>query len=79
MIVSGAVVPGAQFKGTPLLDEVTDGDPLPAAVALAERIVAEGLPLKRVRDLKIKDAQAEAFLQFARNTVGARPSSSRRR
>jgi 3-hydroxyacyl-CoA dehydrogenase len=71
MIVSGAVLPGAQFKGTPLLDEVTDGDPLPAALALAGRIVAEGLPLKRVRDLKVKDPQAEAFLQFARNTVGA--------
>ena len=71
MVVSGAVVPGAHFKGTPLLDAVTDGDPLPAALALAERIVAEGLPLKRVRDIKIKDAQAEAFMQFARNTVGA--------
>jgi 3-hydroxyacyl-CoA dehydrogenase len=41
--------------------------------------VAEGLPLKRVRDLKVKDPQAEAFLQFARNTVARRPSSSRRR
>ncbi len=71
MIVSGATVPGRQFAGTPLIDEVTDGDPLPAALALATRIVAEGLPLKRARDLKIKDPQAEAFLQFARNTVGA--------
>ena len=70
MIVSGATVPGAQFKGTPLLDEVTDGDPVPAAVALAAKVAAEGLPLKRVRDLKVKDAQSDAFLQFARNMVG---------
>src|SRR3954469_21083950 len=50
MIVSGAVVPGAKLKGTGLLDEVTEGDPVPAAVALAEKVVAEKLPLKRLRD-----------------------------
>jgi len=71
MIVSGATVPAAKLKGTALLDEVVDGDPVAAAVALAERVVAEKLPLKRARDLKIKDPQAEAFLQFARNTIGA--------
>jgi 3-hydroxyacyl-CoA dehydrogenase len=71
MIVAGSVVPAAKLKGTALFDEVTDGDPVPAARALAARIVADKLPLKRVRDLKVKDRQAEAFLQFARNSVGA--------
>ena len=71
MIVSGTVVPASRLKGTPLFDEVTDGDPLPAALALAERIVAEGRPLKRVRDLQVTDPQSEAYLQFARNSVGA--------
>jgi 3-hydroxyacyl-CoA dehydrogenase len=71
MIVSGAVVPAAKLKGTSLLDEVTEGDPVAAAVALAEKVVAENLPLKRLRDVKIKDPQAEAFLQFARNNVAA--------
>jgi 3-hydroxyacyl-CoA dehydrogenase len=71
MIVSGATVPAAKMKGTALLDDVVDGDPVAAALALADKAVAEGLPLKRVRDLKVKDPQAEAFLQFARNTVGA--------
>ncbi|TWO68480.1 3-hydroxyacyl-CoA dehydrogenase [Caenimonas sedimenti] len=71
MIVSGATVPAAKLKGTALFDEVTEGDPVAAAVAFAERVVAEKLPLKRLRDLKVKDPQAEAFLQFARNTVGA--------
>ena len=71
MIVSGATVPAAQLKGTALLDEVVDADPAAAAVALAQRVVAEKLPLKRLRDLKVKDPQAEAFLQFTRNTVGA--------
>ncbi|MFT3816375.1 MAG: 3-hydroxyacyl-CoA dehydrogenase NAD-binding domain-containing protein [Rubrivivax sp.] len=71
MIVSGSTVPGARFKGTALADEVVDGDPLPAAVALAERVVDQKLPLKRLRDLKIQEPQAEAFLQFARNSVAA--------
>ena len=71
MIVSGAAVPAAKLKGTALLDDVVDGDPVAAAVALADKIVADKLPLKRVRDLKVVDPQAEAFLQFARNTVGA--------
>jgi 3-hydroxyacyl-CoA dehydrogenase len=69
MIVSGAPVPAGKLKGTALFDEVTDGDPVAAALALAEKIVADKLPLKRLRDVKIKDAQAEAFLQFARNMV----------
>ena len=69
--VSGAIVPAAKLKGTALLDEVTEGDPVAAAVALAEQVVAGKMPLKRLRDLKVKDAQAEAFLQFARNNVAA--------
>jgi 3-hydroxyacyl-CoA dehydrogenase len=71
MIVSGSTVPAAKLKGTALLDEVTDADPVPAAVALADKMAASGAPLKRIRDLKVKDPQADAFLQFARNTVGA--------
>jgi 3-hydroxyacyl-CoA dehydrogenase len=71
MIVSGATVPAVKLKGTALFDDVVDGDPVAAALALADRVVADKLPLKRVRDLKVNDPQAEAFLQFARNTVGA--------
>jgi len=71
MIVSGATVPAAKLKGSALFDDVVDGDPVAAAFALADKVVAEGLPLKRVRDLKVRDPQAEAFLQFAHNTVGA--------
>jgi 3-hydroxyacyl-CoA dehydrogenase len=71
MIVSGATVPAAKLKGTALFDEVTEGDPVAAALALAEKAVAEKMPLKRLRDLKVKDPQADAFLQFARNNVGA--------
>ncbi len=71
LIVSGAIVPAAQFKGTPLFDEVTEGDVVAAGVAFAERAVAEKRPLKRVRDLKVRSPIAEPYLQFARNSVGA--------
>ena len=71
LIVSGATVPARQLEGTALFDAVVDGDPVPAALALADKVVADNLPRKRLRDLKVKDPQAEAFLQFARNTVAA--------
>jgi len=71
MIVSGTIVPSEQFKGTPLFDAFLDGDLQAGALAFAEKAVKEKLPLKRVRDLKIDYPNAEAFFQFARNTVGA--------
>ena len=67
MIVSGAPVAAARLKGTPLLDEVVDADVVGAAVALAQ--ARAGQPIARVRDLKLKDPRAEAFLAVARNTV----------
>ncbi len=71
MIVTGETLPAAQFSGTALFDAVTDGDVVDAAVALAGKVVQEVLPHKRLRDLKVREPQAEAFLQFARNSVAA--------
>ncbi|MBT9527039.1 MAG: enoyl-CoA hydratase/isomerase family protein [Rhizobacter sp.] len=71
IIVSGAPTPAKKFEGTPLLDAIIEGDLLEGALKFAEKAVADKLPLKRVRDLKVKAPGAEAFLQFARNTVGA--------
>ena len=71
IIVSGAPTPASKFEGTPLIDALITGDLLEGAVAFAEKAVADQLPLKRVRDLKVKAPSADAFLQFARNTVGA--------
>ena len=71
IIVFGEPVPAAIFKGTALIDLIAEGDLITAATAFARQVVAEGRPLKRVRDLKVRDPQAEAFLQFARNTVSA--------
>jgi 3-hydroxyacyl-CoA dehydrogenase len=71
MIVGGAPVAAAKFAGTPLVDKVIEGDLLAGAVAFAEEVIEKKLPTRRARDLKVKDPQGEAFLQFARNTVGA--------
>ncbi len=71
IIVSGNPVAALRFKGTPLIDAIIDGDLLTGAVAFARQVVAEGRPLRRVRDLQLGDPQAEAFLQFARKTVAA--------
>ncbi|MDX1635939.1 MAG: 3-hydroxyacyl-CoA dehydrogenase NAD-binding domain-containing protein [Marinobacter sp.] len=71
MIVSGAAVPAKQFQGSPLFDEIVEGDLLEGAQAFARKVVAENLPLKRVRDIKGSHPNPEGFFMFARNTVGA--------
>ena len=71
IIVFGEPVPAARFRGTALIDQIAEADLLTAATAFARQVVAEGRPLKRARDLKLRDPRADAFLQFARNTVAA--------
>jgi 3-hydroxyacyl-CoA dehydrogenase len=74
MIVSGATVSSEQFKGTGLIDEIVDGslenELLQGALAFARKVVAEKRPLTRLRDVKIDFPNADAFFQFARNSVG---------
>ncbi len=71
VIVFGAPVAAAKFKGTPLIDELIEGDLLAGASAFARKVVAASLPLKRARDIKLREPNAQALLQFARNTVAA--------
>ena len=70
MIVSGVTVPASQLARTALFDEIVTGDLLEGALAFARK-VADKRPLPRVRDRKAVEPEAEAFFQFARNTVGA--------
>jgi 3-hydroxyacyl-CoA dehydrogenase len=73
MIVSGEPVNSellAQVPGQVLFQKIIDGDLLDGAVALAMD-VADKRPLPRVRDLKAQHPEAQAFFQFARNTVQA--------
>jgi 3-hydroxyacyl-CoA dehydrogenase len=69
MIVTGASVPVPQLAETALFDEVVTGDAIEAAIAFARKTIAETLPLKRIRDLRIDYPNAEGFFAFARNTV----------
>jgi 3-hydroxyacyl-CoA dehydrogenase len=69
MIVSGNPVDARELAGTGLLDATADGDVLPVAVAFAERIIAEKLPLKKARDIKIDSSNAQALLDAARGAV----------
>jgi 3-hydroxyacyl-CoA dehydrogenase len=70
MIVSGAAVPAAQLKDTALFDGIVEGDLLEGASAFAAK-VADARPLPLVRDRKSTHPEAEAYFQFARNSVGA--------
>ena len=71
MIVSGQPVPANAFAGTPLVHALIEGDLVEGAVAFAAQVAARGEPLPRARDLKVKQPNTDAFLQFARNTVAA--------
>jgi 3-hydroxyacyl-CoA dehydrogenase len=73
MIVSGEPVKSellASLPGQKLFDKLIDGDLLAGAVAFATEI-AEQRPLPKVRELKVKHANPEGYVQFVRNTVGA--------
>ncbi len=73
MIVSGEPVPSdvlAALPGQKLFDKVADGDVVAAAIGFAQS-VADKRPLPRVRDLKASHPNADAYFQFARNSVKA--------
>ncbi len=73
MIVSGEPVASELlFKapGQRLFDRIAEGDLLDAACSFALE-VADRRPLPLVRQLKVSHPNPEAYLQFARNTVGA--------
>ena len=71
MIASGATVASEKLRQTALFDAFADSDVARAAVDFAGRLLAEGHGPKRVRDLTIAMPAAEAYCQFARNTVKA--------
>ncbi|MEP7140994.1 MAG: 3-hydroxyacyl-CoA dehydrogenase NAD-binding domain-containing protein, partial [Caldimonas sp.] len=75
MIVSGEPVKSevlAKLPGQKLFDKIVEaeGDVVAAAVAFA-REKADVRPLPIVSKLKVEYANADAYFQFARNTVGA--------
>ncbi len=77
MIVSGEAVESqllAMVPGQKLFDKITGSDVLGDALDFAETVIAkhaDGSPLPRVRDLKARHAEPDAYFQFARNMVAA--------
>ena len=73
MIVSGEPVASellAKATGQKLFDKLIEGDLMEGAIAFA-REVADKRPLPLVRKLEVEHPNPQAYLQFARNTVGA--------
>ncbi|MEO5882743.1 MAG: 3-hydroxyacyl-CoA dehydrogenase NAD-binding domain-containing protein [Caldimonas sp.] len=73
LIVSGETVKSEvlfKLPGQKLLDKIVEGDFVEAAVAFA-REKSDVRPLPLIRDLKVTYPNADAYFQFARNTVGA--------
>jgi 3-hydroxyacyl-CoA dehydrogenase len=73
LIATGDTAKSEQLAAQPgqkLFDKLVESDVLEAAIAFASD-VAERRPLPRVRDLKVSHPEPEAYLQFARNTLGA--------
>lgn len=68
MIVSGTPVMSEKLAGTKLFDQMIEGDLLQGALEFAAKVAAVR-PLPKVRELKVRHANAEGYLQFARNTV----------
>jgi 3-hydroxyacyl-CoA dehydrogenase len=78
MIVSGEAVKSellAVVPGQKLFDKMIDGDMMTGALAFAtevtDRHAKDKSPLPLVRKLKVTHPNADAYLQFTRNTVGA--------
>ncbi|MEO3712972.1 3-hydroxyacyl-CoA dehydrogenase NAD-binding domain-containing protein [Roseateles flavus] len=77
MIVSGEAVESqllAMVPGQKLFDKITSGELMSEALDFAATVIArhaDGSPLPRVRDLKARHAEPDAYFQFARNMVAA--------
>jgi 3-hydroxyacyl-CoA dehydrogenase len=69
MIVSGTPVAARKLAKTALLDSVVDADVVAAAIAFAGGATEGKLALKKVRDIRIKFPNAEAFFDFARGAI----------
>jgi len=65
MIVSGNAIAARDAAGTALVDRIVEGDLLEGAVGFAEKLLAEGRPLRRLRDMAASVAN-EGFFAEAR-------------
>lgn len=69
MITTGQVIKAKALADTALLDKVVETDVVGAAIAFAKEVVAQNLPLKRVRDIEISPEGAREILDAAREKL----------
>jgi 3-hydroxyacyl-CoA dehydrogenase len=71
MIVSGDPIEARSAAGTALVDALVEGDLLEGAVAFAEALLAQGRPLRRLRDLAANVANPGFFARERARIAGA--------
>jgi 3-hydroxyacyl-CoA dehydrogenase len=66
LIVAGDPIPAARAQALGIVDEIVPGDLLEGACAFAERLAAEGKPLRKIRDLqdKVQGTNPAVFAEF---------------
>jgi 3-hydroxyacyl-CoA dehydrogenase len=70
MMTTGATVTAEKAKELGLIDEIVQGDLLDSALQFTKRILNEGKPLRRIRDLKAKlDGDPKGFFAQVRIQV----------
>ncbi|MBK1781820.1 enoyl-CoA hydratase/isomerase family protein [Advenella sp. WQ 585] len=69
MITTGQIIKAKALADTALLDKVVETDVVGAAIDFAKEVVAQKLPLKRVRDIDINPEGANEILQAAREKL----------
>jgi 3-hydroxyacyl-CoA dehydrogenase len=60
-----------KFSGTALIDRIIEGELLAGAVAFAEEVLEQTYPFAGPATSRSGTRRRNAFLQFARNTIGA--------
>ena len=66
LIVAGDPIPAPKARALGIIDEVVPGDLLEGACAYAERLVAEGKPPRKIRDMqdKLRGTDPAVFVEF---------------
>ena len=72
IILGGDPVRADRAAKLGILDQLAEGDVIEAAIAFARRVVKEGAPLKRARDMDLPAGDAKALLDQARKDVSRR-------
>lgn len=69
MIVFGKAYSAMDLKDSGLIDKIIEGDLLEGTLKFVQEILTKQSPIKRTRDIKISQANTEAFFQVTKQLV----------